>query len=103
MLRLRVCLNMCHHFDALPGASSHLSLLPTRRATIKHTRLLRIARPIKITCCTSGNWTDTENATVNGLSVFLAGFLSISTTAESGILRHTRLIRMTTSYICVHC
>lgn len=62
MLRLRVCLNMCHHFDALPGAFSHLSLLPTRRATIKHTRLLRIARPIKITCCTSGNWTDTGNA-----------------------------------------
>jgi hypothetical protein len=60
MLRLSVCLNMCHHFNALTGASSAPRIVLVCFPLVEppsstHAFALRIARPIKITCCTSGN------------------------------------------------
>lgn len=69
-----------------PSSYFYLPLVEPSSST--HAFVLRIARPFKIICCTSGNLDYAGTPKANGLTVsffFLAGFLSISTTAESGI------------------
>jgi hypothetical protein len=93
VLRLRVCLNMCHHFNALPGASSALPTTSVRFPLVEprqaHTpsfiALLERSKSPVVPVRIRTDVGERPRSTAFSVFFFLAGFLSISTTAESGI------------------